>query len=394
MAEDVTADLLRRIQDLLDSVDLDSIGREDFLAARYDAGLAWVRFPVGFGGLAMPAEYQPLVETRFQEAGAPGQLPGRNGIGRGMAAPTIAAVGTDAQRTRLLRPLWTGAEEYCQLFSEPGAGSDLAAVATRAVRDGDTWIVNGQKVWTSSAHTARRAILVARTDIDAPKHRGLTYFICDMTDPGIDVRPLRQITGEAEFNEVFLTDVRIPDTDRIGAVGEGWRVATLTLNNERVAIGGGVPREQGMIGKVAQMWREHPELRDPAMHDQLMAYWVEAEVARLAAERLGQRLAAGQPGPEGSAMKLTFARLAQAISGFEVQLAGADGLRYDDWTMRRPDSVDFTGRGPGYRYLRAKGNSIEGGTSEILRNLIAERVLGLPPEQRVDKDVSWKDVRR
>jgi alkylation response protein AidB-like acyl-CoA dehydrogenase len=391
MPTDIATDLHNRVTALVDRFDLRSVGRTDFLGARFDAGLAWLRFPVGSGGLGLPDGYQTLVDDQLRAAGAPDHLPGRNGIGRRMAAPTIAAYGTDEQRTRLLRPLWTGEDQYCQLFSEPGAGSDLAAVATRAVRDGDGWIVNGQKVWTSSAHTASRAILVARTDVRAPKHRGLTYFVCDMTDPGVDVRPLRQITGEAEFNEVFLTDVRVPDADRIGDVGEGWRVATLTLNNERVAIGGGVPREHGMIGKAAQAWREHPELRDPAMHDQLLTYWIEAEVARLSAER---RVAAGQPGPAGSALKLTFARLAQAISGFELQLHGADGLRYDSWTMRRPDSVDFTGRGPGYRYLRAKGNSIEGGTSEILRNLIAERVLGLPPEQRVDKDIPWQDVPR
>ncbi|GAA4562733.1 acyl-CoA dehydrogenase family protein [Planotetraspora kaengkrachanensis] len=392
--EAISADLALRVERLLDDVDLARIGREDFLGARFDAGLAWVHFPPGCGGLGLPVEFQELVDSRLRAAGAPEHLPGRNGIGRGMAAPTIAAFGTEEQKTRLLRPLWTGEHEYCQLFSEPGAGSDLAAVAARAVRDGDTWVVNGQKVWTSSAHTARRAILVARTDADVPKHRGLTYFICDMTDPGVDVRPLRQITGEAEFNEVFLTDVRIPDADRLGEVGEGWRVATLTLNNERVAIGGGVPREQGMIGKAAQAWRERPELRDPAMHDELMRHWVEAEVARLSAVRMRQRLAAGQPGPEGSAMKLTFARLAQAISGFELELLGADGLRYDDWTARRPESVDYTGRGAGYRYLRAKGNSIEGGTSEILRNVIAERVLGLPAEHRTDKDIPWKDVPR
>jgi alkylation response protein AidB-like acyl-CoA dehydrogenase len=397
MTDDETteADLASRVQRLLDGVDLDTVAREDFLGARFDAGLAWVHFPPGAGGLGLPSGFQEQVEVRLREAGAPQQLPGRNGIGRGMAAPTIAAYGTDEQKARMLRPLWTGEHEYCQLFSEPGAGSDLAAVATRAVRDGDDWVVNGQKVWTSSAHTAKRAILVARTDIDVPKHRGLTYFILDMTDPGVEVRPLRQITGEAEFNEVFLTDVRIPDADRLGAVGEGWRVATTTLNNERVAIGsGGVPREQGMIGKTAQAWRERPELRDPAMHDQLMRHWVEAEVARLSAVRMRQRRAAGQPGPEGSAMKLTFARLAQAISGFEVELLGGEGLRYDDWTLRRPESVDFIGRGAGYRYLRAKGNSIEGGTSEILRNIIAERVLGLAPEHRTDKTLPWKDVPR
>jgi alkylation response protein AidB-like acyl-CoA dehydrogenase len=256
-------------------------------------------------------------------------------------------------------------------------------------------VVTGQKVWTSSAHLAHRALLLARTDPDLPKHQGLTYFACDMTAPGVEVRPLRQVTGEAEFNEVFLTDVPVPDADRIGAVGEGWKVATTTLMNERVSIGGGaVPREGGMIGSAAAAWRSHPERRTPGLHDRLLRLWADAEVARLAGARLRQQLAAGQPGPEGSAAKLVFARLNQEISELEVELAGADGLRYQDWTMSRPEGANFYGRDPAYRYLRARGNSIEGGTSEILRNIIAERVLGLPPEIRVDKGVPWKDLPR
>jgi alkylation response protein AidB-like acyl-CoA dehydrogenase len=312
-----------------------------------------------------------------------------------MAAPTILAYGTDEQKERFLRPLWTGEEIWCQLFSEPGAGSDLAALATRAVRDGDGWVVNGQKVWTSGAHNAQWAILVARTDPDLPKHQGVTYFLCPMTAPGVDVRPLRQITGEAEFNEVFLTDVRIPDDCRLGAEGEGWRVANATLNNERVAIGGRpAPRESGMVGVVAEAWRAHPERRTPQLHDRLLELWVEAEVARLTSVRLSQKLAVGQPGPEGAGMKLTFARLNQQLSGLEVELGGEDGLRAGEWTMTRPEVVDFHGKDPAYRYLRAKGNSIEGGTSEILRNIVAERVLGLPSEPRVDKDVPWKELPR
>jgi len=387
-------DLTARVTALVEQHDPRSTDAQEFVGARFDAGLAWVNFPEGHGGLGLPQSFQAQVNAALEEAGAPGPEAGRNGIGLGMAAPTIAAFGTAEQKRRFLRPLWTSEQIYCQLFSEPGAGSDLAAVATRAVRDGDDWIVNGQKVWTSGAQNAQLAILVARTDPAVPKHAGLTYFLCDMSDPGVDVRPLRQITGEAEFNEVFLTDVRIPDTNRLGAEGEGWRVATTTLNNERIAIGSGAPREGGMIGKVAGTWRTQPELRTPAMHDELMRLWVASEVARLAGERLRQRLAAGQPGPEGSGMKLAFARLAQTISGFEVELSGEAGLRYDDWTMRRPEKTDFTGREPGYRYLRAKGNSIEGGTSEILRNVIAERVLGLPPEHRVDKNIAWKDLPR
>src|ERR1700742_217392 len=227
----VDADLDARVQALLDEHDPATSDPREFLGAQYDAGLAWVHLPRGFGGLDLPRKAQEQVETQLSAAGAPMGGTVKNYIGMGMAAPTIAAFGTDEQKRKFLRPLFTGEQIYCQVFSEPGAGSDLAAVATRAVRDGDDWIVNGQKVWTSSAHTAGRAILVARTDIDVPKHSGLTYFICDMTDPGVDVRPLRQITGEAEFNEVFLTDVRISDSNRLGAEGGGWKVATTTLNN-------------------------------------------------------------------------------------------------------------------------------------------------------------------
>ncbi|MEV0694907.1 acyl-CoA dehydrogenase family protein [Streptomyces sp. NPDC050388] len=369
--------------------------RLDFLRARFDAGLAWVHYPEGLGGLGAPRSLQAVVDAELEAAGAPDNDPRRIGIGLGMAAPTILQYGTEEQKRRFLRPLWTGEEVWCQLFSEPGAGSDLAALGTRAVREGEDWVVDGQKVWTSSAHLARWAILIARTDPNVPKHRGITYFVCDMTDPGVEVRPLRQITGEAEFNEVFLTGVRIPDSHRLGEVGDGWRVARTTLNNERVAIGGTrLPREGGMIGPVARTWREHPELRTHDLHQRLLGLWVEAEVARLTGERLRQRLAAGQPGPEGAGMKLGFARLNQQISGLEVELLGAEGLLYDDWAMRRPELVDFTGRGAGYRYLRSKGNSIEGGTSEVLLNIVAERVLGLPSEPRTDKDVAWKDLAR
>ncbi|RVX44089.1 alkylation response protein AidB-like acyl-CoA dehydrogenase [Nonomuraea polychroma] len=365
--------------------------RLEFLRARFDAGLAWVWFPEGLGGLGVARELQQVVEREL--AGTPQINTGVQGIGLGMAAPTILAFGTEEQKRRFLRPLWTGEEIWCQLFSEPGAGSDLATLATRAVRDSDEWVVDGQKVWTSGAHHSRWGILVTRTDPDVPKHRGMTYFVCDMHAPGVEVRPLRQITGEAEFNEVFLTGVRLSDDLRLGEVGDGWRVAQTTLMNERVAIGGApVRRGGGMVGPVLDAWHAHPELRTHDLHQRLLALWVEAEVTRLSGARLREQLVAGQPGPEGSGMKLSFAKLNQALSGFEVEFER--DLGYDDWTFRRSEDVDFYGRGPGYRYLRAKGNSIEGGTSEILRNIIAERVLGLPSEPRVDKDVPWKDLPR
>jgi alkylation response protein AidB-like acyl-CoA dehydrogenase len=392
---DQAAELRQQARDFLAGHDPAAMPRLEFLRARFDAGLAWVHYPAGLGGQGLPRSLQAAVDAEFVAAGAPDNNPARIGIGLGMAAPTILAFGTEAQKQRWLRPLWTGEEVWCQLFSEPGAGSDLAGLATRAVRDAAGWRVTGQKVWTSIAHAARWGLLLARTDPDVPKHAGLTYFGLDMNQPGVEVRPLRQLTGEAEFNEVFLTDAVVPEADRIGGIGEGWRVAQATLMNERVAIGGGaLPREGGMVGVAAAAWREHPEARTPGLHDRLLRLWADAEVARLAGARLRQQLAAGTPGPEGSAAKIVFARLNQELSAFDLEFAGAGGLVYDDWTLRRPETVSFFGRGPGYRYLRSRGNSIEGGTSEILRNIIAERVLGLPAEPRVDTKVPWKDLPR
>jgi alkylation response protein AidB-like acyl-CoA dehydrogenase len=389
------ADVDGRVQEFLAAHDPATTDPLTYLEARFDAGLAWVYFPVGLGGLGASRQLQGAVDAAFQQAGAPDNNPNRIGIGLGMAAPTILRHGTEAQRQRFLRPLWTGEQLWCQLFSEPGAGSDLAGLATRAVPDGTDWVVDGQKVWTSMAHEADWGILIARSNPDVPKHQGMTYFACDMTAPGVEVRPLRQATGEAEFNEVFLTDVRIPDDCRLGDVGDGWTVARTTLMNERVAIGvGPVPREGGPIGLVAKAWRDRPEIRTPGGHDALLRLWVASEVARLSGRRLRQQLAAGQPGPEGSVQKLVFARLNQEITGLELDLDGEQALRYNDWTMRRPSEVDMVGSSAGYRYLRARGNSIEGGTSEILRNIIAERVLGLPTEPRVDTAVAWKDLPR
>jgi alkylation response protein AidB-like acyl-CoA dehydrogenase len=392
---DLEADLRARVRAFCAEHDPAATPRAAFLSARFDAGLAAVHYPVGHGGLGLPRALQSAADDEFARAGSAKPDNGYNVIGLGMAAPTIIAFGTDEQLRRWLKPLWLADEIWCQLFSEPGAGSDLASLATRAVKDGDEWVVNGQKVWTSLAHHARWGLLLARTDPDVPKHAGLSYFVLDMRSDGVEVRPLRQLTGEAEFNEVFLTDVRVPDANRLGDVGAGWRVANATLMNERVSIGNAasVPREAGSIGYVASEWRQRPELRTAELHQRLLALWAEAEVARLAGERLRQQIAAGQPGPEGSAGKLTFARLNQEISAFELELLGAGGLTYDDWSMRRSGSSDYA-RGAGYRYLRARANSIEGGTSEILRNIIAERVLGLPAEPRTDTKVPWKDLPR
>src|SRR5688572_13207781 len=222
------AEIQRRVDELLAAYPPGQTDRKAFLEAQFDAGLAWVHFPEGSGGLGVAPKLQKVVDQALFAAGAPAPDAARNIIGMGMAAPTIVTHGTPEQRARYLRPLFTGEEIWCQLFSEPGSGSDLASLSSRAVRDGDEWIVNGQKVWTTLGHIARFGLLVTRTDPDLPKHLGLTYFICDMQAPGVDVRPLRQMTGDAEFNEVYLSDVRIPDSARLAGEGEGWRVSMTT----------------------------------------------------------------------------------------------------------------------------------------------------------------------
>src|SRR3984885_3713248 len=256
VTDSVTTDedlVLSRLHELVADHDPSSTPAVEFLGARFDAGLAWVSFPVGRGGLGVSPDLQGLVERELRAVDAPNEVD-RNVIGYGMAAPTVLTHGTDEQRTRYLRPLFTCEEVWCQLFSEPGAGSDVAGLATRAVRDGDEWVVNGQKVWTTLAHTASWGLLLARTDPEAEKHRGLTYFVADMHAPGVEVRPLRQMTGDAEFNEVYFTDVRIPDAERLGEVGDGWRGAIVTLMNERVSIGGAIgPRRAGPIARAVDL---------------------------------------------------------------------------------------------------------------------------------------------
>ena len=366
-----------------------------FLGAQYDLGLAWVHFPVGCGGLDASPKLQKEVQERIAAAGGPQAAP-RNPLGIGMGGPVVATYGSEAQKQRWLRPMFTAEEFWCQLFSEPGAGSDLAAAGTRAVRDGDEWVVNGQKVWNSGAHLARWGMLVARTDPQQPKHLGLTYFIVDMHSPGVEVRPLRQMTGSAEFNEVYLTDVRIPDANRMGGIGDGWRVSLTTLMNERVLIGGGIPAQgDGVIKRAVRAWQDSPDHGDGAVRDELLRLWVQAEVSRLTNWRASQLRASGNPGPEGSVGKVVAARLNQQVSSFVMNLRGPAGMLYPDGygaergarleMMRQPDHMFF---------LRSRANSIEGGSSEIMRNIIGERVLGLPGEPRVDKDVPWVDVPR
>jgi alkylation response protein AidB-like acyl-CoA dehydrogenase len=363
-----------------------------FLGAQFDAGLAWVHFPVGNGGLGLSPKLQKTINERLGAAGAPVAYY-RNPIGHGMSAPTIVMHGSEDQKKRYLRPLFTGEEIWCQLFSEPGAGSDVAGLSSRAVRDGDEWIVNGQKVWTTLAHVSRYGTLVVRTDPEQPKHKGLTHFVVDMHAPGVEVRPLRQMTGDAEFNEVYFTDVRIPDSERLDAVGEGWRVALTTLMNERVSIGGAIPpKGSGPISEALKVWKEKGHT-DLARKDELMKLWCDAEVNRLTNIRAGVSRKVGTPGPEGSVGKLAFAETNKRIYEFVMSLMGADGMLYGNYNMERSANA-MESRTLQQAFLRSRANSIEGGTSEVMRNILGERVLGLPGDIRVDKDLPWSKVPR
>ncbi len=403
-AADAPAAEAQRVDALVDQLLADfppgEVPDGELWGAQFDRGLAWVHYPEGCGGLGLRPQLHQRVLARLTGAGAP-QPALRNVIGYGMVAPTIVAHGTDEQKRRYLRPLFTCAEIWCQLFSEPGAGSDVASLATRATRDGDEWLLDGQKVWTTLAHLASYGLLLARTDPDLPKHQGMTCFLVDMRGPGVEVRPLYQITGEAEFNEVFFTDARVPDGARLGAVGDGWRVAVTTLMNERVAIGGNVaPRGRGPIAEAVRLWQERwrgdGSAHAAVLRDRLLAAWVRQEVARLTNLRASVARRAGTPGPEGSVAKLAFAEENKRIFDLCVDLLGADGMLYgSDYPKVRPGQVGF-GAAVDVRksFLRARANSIEGGTSEVMRNILGERVLGLPGEPRADKDVPWKDVPR
>ena len=385
------------IDDLLRTHDPKSVDDRTFRGARYDAGLAWVHFPEGYGGMGLRPDLNRVVEERCRRAGAAAQDPSTFFLA--LAGPTIVTHGSHEVKERFLRPMFTGEEKWCQLFSEPGAGSDFAGLGTKAVRDGDEWIMNGQKVWNTLAHLGDWGMLVARTDADQPKHKGMTYFALDMRAAGVEVRPLRQITGEAEFNEVYMTDARVPDAHRIGDVGEGWRVALTTLMNERSAIGGGGggARRKGPIDVAIGIWKDLPgDARTAAKRDQLMKLWCSAETQRLTNQRAAQRAKAGNPGPEMSIAKLAMAEFNKKVTEFSIDLLGADGLVGYDYTFRRPDNLSVDGMENGIRhsFLRARANSIEGGTSEIMRNILGEQVLGLPGEPRVDKDLPWSKVLR
>jgi len=388
----------QRVSDLVDQLLSDfppaSTSPTTFLGAQFDLGLAWVHFPVGHGGLDLNPKLQKLINERIYAQGAPNPMY-RNPIGHGMTGPTVVVWGSEEQKRRYLRPLFTGEEVWCQLFSEPGSGSDFAGLSSRGVRDGDEWIVNGQKVWTTLAHLSRWGLLVVRTDSEAVKHAGLTAFVVDMHAPGVEVRPLRQMTGEAEFNEVYFTDVRIPEAEMLGKPGDGWRVSLTTLMNERVSIGGTIPMKgSGTIASLTETWAKLPaERKDASTRDEVMKLWSRAEVLRLTNIRANQNRKKGDPGPEGSIGKMASANLNKDIYAKVMDLLGADGMLYGSYEMIRPETAmgfDTLQKA----FLRSRANSIEGGTTEVMLNILGERVLGLPGDVRVDRDVPWSQVPR
>jgi alkylation response protein AidB-like acyl-CoA dehydrogenase len=387
------------VDELLDRHDPARTEPAVFWGAQFDLGLAWVHFPEGCGGLGLAPSLQEVVAQRLDEAGAPSNDL-INFVGLGTAAPAIVAFGTDEQKRRFLRPLFTCDEVWCQLFSEPGAGSDLGNVATTAVRDGDEWVVNGHKVWTTLAHVASFGILVARTHPELPKYRGLSFFLVDMRTPGVDVRPLRQISGEAEFNEVYLDEVRVPDWLRVGEPGDGWRVTIGALMNERSHNGDLAKRPRGMgpIAHAVRLWQREG-LDDPVRRDQLMRLWIDAEVIRLTSLRAEQARKGGTPGPEGSTGKLATGILPQRIFDFCMGVAGPAGMLVSDYEMRQPDRMFEGNMGDGTEeieivkaFLNARSATIGGGTTEIQKNTLAERVLGLPKEPRTDRDLPWNQL--
>src|SRR6195952_987174 len=398
MSNDADAD---RVAELARAVVADhdpkSVPIQEFLGASYDAGLSWVHFPEGLGGLGVSRGLQAVADRILQGAGSPVPL-GLNPMGYGMAAPTIRehAQSEDVKKS-WLRPLASTEDIWCQLFSEPGAGSDLAGLSTSAVPDGDDWVINGQKVWTSLAHRARWGLLLARSNPDVPKHKGLTYFVIDMHGPGVETRPLRQMTGQAEFNEVYFTDARIPDAHRLGAVGNGWGVAMTTLMNERSALGGsGSRRGAGTIAEATSLWASRPELQTPVLRDRLTQLWLRAEAQRLTSERSRAAATVGGPGPEGSIGKLVGAELNQLIYQFCMDLLGPEGILYQPYPSGNPEGEDESDwRGPiQQRYLRSRANTIEGGTSDVMRNILGERILGLPGDLRADAGMPWKEIPR
>jgi alkylation response protein AidB-like acyl-CoA dehydrogenase len=355
-----------------------------------ESGYAAPLWPKEYGGLSGEPWMQNTIREELYRYRLP--LLGINILGIGLAGPTLIEHGTPEQKERYLKKILTGEEVWCQLFSEPGAGSDLASVSTRAVRDGDEWVVNGQKVWTSIAQFSAFGMLLARSDPGRPKHEGLSYFIVDMHAPGVDIRPLRQMTGGSEFNEVYFTDVRVPDHFRVGEINDGWRVARTTLMNERVVLSGvAITPETFTGGTRRDPWQSFlgaiPDHTDPLKRQWIARVFMEQEVKEMTAFRAALARRRGEtPGAEGGVGKVFNAELNQRRSNFAMNAAGPASIAW------MPG--DHAAEARAHAFLRARANTIEGGTSEILRNQMGERILGLPRDVEVDKGIPWKEIRR
>jgi len=374
-----------------------------------EAGYATPTWPREYGaGLSLSHGQAKAVNDVLNHYRVPRPF---NIIGIGMGGPTLIACGTEEQKHRLLRPLATNEEIWCQLFSEPGAGSDVAGLSTRAVRDGDEWVVNGQKVWTTLAHLSKWGMLVARTDPDQPKHRGLSYFIVDMEAPGVEVRPLVQITGDAEFNEVFFSDARVPESMRVGEIGDGWRVAITTLMNERVSLSGAGSVGGDAVGgsPLARLLERHRPVADPLARQRLAQAYIESRLIRLNNQRAADKRKLGaEAGPEGSITKLMQAEFNQRLQKLAIDLEGVRGAAWEGESLSALMGRRVGGReglgviaaegvgslGVARGFLRAQANTIEGGTSDVMRNILGERVLGLPKEPDASREMAWKDVPR
>jgi alkylation response protein AidB-like acyl-CoA dehydrogenase len=368
----------------LHSVDALAAAKE-WQKTKFDAGWAALRWPKAYGG----ADRSPIEEVIWrEEEGDFAKLSGPFGIGLGMCGPTVMAWASEAQKQQLLPRLASGEDIWCQLFSEPVAGSDLAGIRTRAVRDGDEWIINGQKIWTSGARDADWGLLIARTDPKVAKHRGLTMFFLRMDSPGIEVRPILQMNEESVFNEVYFTDVRVSDVQRLGEVGRGWTVALTTLMNERLSIGGSMPTGfPQLLALVAELdFASGKAIDDSAVRSQLAKFAVKAAGLQYGAFRSISALSRGeQPGPENSIGKLVAGQTMQDIARFALNLMGEAGL------IQEPGAA-IDGARFQEMLMRSPATRIEGGSDEILRNIIAERVLGLPADIRVDKDVPYDQI--
>jgi alkylation response protein AidB-like acyl-CoA dehydrogenase len=355
-------------------------------AQKADAGFAAITWPKQWGGRGG----SPIEQVIYNQEEANYAVPrGVFEIGLGMCIPTMMTYGAPAQLERYVRPALRGEEIWCQLFSEPSGGSDLAALRTRAVRDGDDWIVNGQKIWTSGAHFADFGIIVTRTDPDVPKHQGLTFFFLDMKSPGIEVRRIKQISGTSNFNEVFFTDVRVPDNQRLGKVGDGWKVSLTTLMTERLAVGDAPGPDFDDIFALARTLEldDGPAIRNPAVREKLAEWYVKTVGLKYTKLRTMTALSRGQtPGPEASIAKLVSASKLQDIASYGIDLMGMAGGVMDAEVA--PTEAWFQ-----EALLYAPGMRIAGGSDEILRNIIAERVLGMPGDIRVDKDVPFRELK-